>query len=166
MDTLANTAWQRKGSCIIFDPESLGEFIASDAVVSLRQALSWLRELPSEPPVGRRTILVSGLETIVETMEPQEAEAFLCKRIRPLLIHIQNRWTDYGIVFGFSTHPKAFEETTLEEEVLFRRRDRKQVRLSEGLWDGSATVNMKRIVREGESPAQEVIIGYHVARIS
>ena len=166
MDTLANTAWQRKGSCIIFDQKSLGPLIAADAVVSLRQALSWLRELPATPPVMGRTILVSGLETIIETMEPQEAEAFLCKRIRPLLIHIQNRWTDCGIVFGFSTHPKAFEETTLEEEVLFRRRDRKQVRLSEGLWDGSATVNMKRIIREDEQPIQEVTIGYHVARIS
>lgn len=166
MDTIANTAWQRNGSCIIFDQKSLGPLIAADAVVSLRQALSWLRALPDTPPVAGRTILVSGLETIIETMEPQDAEAFLCKRIRPLLIHIQNRWTDYGIVFGFSTHPKAFEETTLEEEVLFRRRDRKQVRLSEGLWDGSATVNMRRIAREDEQTTQEVTIGYHVARIS
>lgn len=166
MDTLANTAWQRKGSCIIFDPKSLGSLIAADAVISLREALSWLHALPDTPPVAGRTILVSGLETIIATMEPQDAESFLCRRIRPLLIHIQNRWTDCGIVFGFSTHPKAFEETTLEEEVLFRRRDRKQVRLSEGLWDGSATVNMKRITREGEQPTQEVTIGYHVARIS
>lgn len=166
MDTIANTAWQRKGSCIIFDQKSLGPLIAADAVVSLRQALSWLHELPAAPPVAGPTILVSGLETIIETMNPQEAEEFLCKRIRPLLIHIQSRWTDCGIVFGCSAHPKAFEETTLEEEVLFRRRDGKQVRLSEGLWDGSATVNMKRVVREGEQPAQEVIIGYHVARIS
>ncbi|WP_413894508.1 hypothetical protein, partial [Candidatus Skiveiella danica] len=59
-----------------------------------------------------------------------------------------------------------FEETSLEEEVLFRRRDRKQVRLSEGLWDGSATVNMKRVVREGDQPGEEVIVGYYVARIS
>ena len=166
MDTISNNVWQRRGSCVIFDQKSLGTFISDGAVVSLRQALAWSKELPTNPPVPGRTIIISGLETVIETMEPQEAEDFLSRRIRPLLIHLQNRWTDYGFVFGFTSHPKTFEETVLKEEVLFRRRDRKQVRLSEGLWDGSATVNMKRIVREGAQQGAEIIVGYYVARIS
>jgi hypothetical protein len=166
MDSIATTVWQRKGSSLIFDRKSLGPFISKGAVVSLRQALSWPSDLPIVPPVPERTILISGLETIIETMEPQEAEDFLCRRIRPLLIQLQSRWTDFGVVFGFTSHPKGFKETTLEEEVLFGRRDRKQVRLSDGLWDGSAAVNMKRVVREGDRPGEEVIIGYYVARIS
>jgi len=166
MDAISTNVWQRRGSSVIFDQKSLGSFIADGAVVSLREALSWSAETPPNPPVPGRTILVSGLETIIETMKPQEALDFLTHRIRPLLISLQNRWTDCGIVFGFSSHPRAFEETPLEEEVLFRRRDRKTVRLSEGLWDGSATVNMKRIVREGDQSGDEVIVGYYVARIS
>ncbi|MHB8184396.1 MAG: hypothetical protein ACYDDN_11725, partial [Candidatus Desulforudaceae bacterium] len=79
---------------------------------------------------------------------------------------LQNRWTDCGVVFGFSAHPKAFEETPMKEEVLFRRRGRETVRLSEALWDGSATLNMKRVVREGDREGEEVVIGYYVARIS
>lgn len=166
MESISTTAWQRKGSCIIFDQKSLSPFICDGAVISLRQALSWFKRLPAVSPVPGRTILISGLETVIETMKPQGAEEFLCRRIRPLLIHLQNRWTDCGVVFGFTSHHKTFEETSLEEEVLFRRRDRKQVRLSEGIWDGSATVNMKRVVREGDQPGEEVIIGYYVARIS
>lgn len=166
MDTISNTVWQRKGSCVIFDQKSLGPFIFEGSVVSLRQVLSWAKGFPAAPPVAGRTLLVSGLETLVETMEPQEAEDFLCRRVRPLLKDLQYRWTDCGVVFGFTSHSKTFEETSLEEEVLFRRRDQKRVRLSEGLWDGSATVNMKRIVREGDQPGDEVIIGYYVARIS
>lgn len=166
MDSITNSVWQRKGSSVIFDQKSLGSFISDGAVISLRQALAWSKQLPDVPPVSNRTIVISGLETVIETMEPQDTEDFLCQRIRPLLIHLQNRWTDCGVVFGFTCHPRTFEETSLEEEVLFRRRDRKQVRLSEGLWDGSATVNMKRVVREGDQPGQEVIIGYYVARIS
>ncbi len=166
MDTITNTVWQRKGSCVIFDQKSLGPFIAGSAVISLRQALYWAKELPAVPPVPNRTIVISGLETVIETMEPQKAEDFLCGRIRPLLIYIQNHWTDCGVVFGFTSHSNTFVETSLEEEVLFRRRDRKQVRLSEGLWDGSATVNMKRVVREGDLPGSEVVVGYYVARIS
>ncbi len=168
MDTITNTVWQRRGSCVIFDQKSLGPFISEGEVISLRQALSWSREIPAAPPVPGQTILISGLETVIETMEPQKAEDFLCCQIRPLLIHLQNRWTDYGIVFGFTSHPSAFEETetALKEEVLFHRRDRKYVRLSEGLWGGSATGNMKQVVREGDRPGEEVIIGYYVVHIS
>jgi len=165
MEEISSTVWQRKGSSIVFDKKSLGGLISAGAVVSLREALSWSNEIPANPPVSGRTILVSGLEAIIETMEPQGAEDFLMRRIRPFLITLQNQWAECGVVFGFSSHAKAFEETPLDEEVLFRRRDRKVVRLSKGLWDGSAALNMKRIVREGER-SEEVILGYYVARIS
>jgi hypothetical protein len=166
METISNTVWQRKGSSIVFDQKSLGPFIADGSVISLRQMLSWTKGLPENPPVPGKTILVSGLETIVETMASQEAEAFLSRRVRPLIIDLQNRWNNCGMVFGFSAHRNAFKETSLEEEVLFLRRDKMQIRLSEGLWDGSAAINMKRIVREGDKPESEIIIGYYVARIS
>jgi len=166
METISNTVWQRKGSSIVFDQKSLGPFIADGSVISLRQMLSWTKGLPENPPVPGKTILVSGLETIVETMASPEAEAFLSRRVRPLIIDLQNRWNNCGMVFGFSAHRNAFKETSLEEEVLFQRRDKKQIRLSEGLWDGSAAINMKRIVREGDKPESEIIIGYYVARIS
>jgi hypothetical protein len=166
MDTLSNNVWQRRGSCVVFDKTSLVPFISDGAAISLRQALSWSQKLPANPPVPGRTILVSGLETIIETMEPQDAEDFLRGRIRPLLKEIQNKWTECGLVFGFSSHPRAFEETPLEEEILFRRRDRKTVRLSEGLWDGSATMNMKRLIRDGSQPNEGTVVGYHVIHIS
>ncbi len=166
METISNTVWQRKGSCIIYDQKSLGPFIADGSVISLRQMLLWSNGFPVNPPVPGRTILISSLETIIETMEIQEAEDFLSGRIRPLLIDIQNRWNNYGIVFGFSAHSNAFKVTGMEEEVLFHRRDQKEIKLSEGLWDGSATINMKRIVREGDKSESEITIGYYVARIS
>lgn len=166
MEKISNTVWQRKGSCIIYDQKSLGPFIATGAIISLRQMLSWSKSLPENPPVNGKTILISGLETIIETMDKQEAEDFLSRRIRPLLIQLQNRWNNCGIVFGFSAHSNAFKETPLEEEVIFNRRDQMKIRLSDGIWDGSATINMKRIVREGDKPESEVIVGYYVARIS
>ncbi|HYA42139.1 MAG TPA: hypothetical protein VEF34_12600, partial [Syntrophobacteraceae bacterium] len=155
MEETSSSVWQRKGSSIVFDKKSLGGLISAGAVVSLREAMSWSVEIPAAPPVPGRTILVSGLETVLEIMMPQDGEHFLTRRIRPLLISLQNHWTDCGVVFGFSSNPKAFQETSLEEEVLFRRRDSKTVRLSRGLWDGSSSLNMKRVVREGEKPGEE-----------
>ena len=76
MDSISTTVWQRKGSCIIFDQKSLGPFISEGGVISLRQALAWTKSMPANPPVPGRTILVSGLETVIETMEPLEVEDF------------------------------------------------------------------------------------------
>ena len=166
MNTISNDVWKRKGSSVIFDQQSLAPFISSDAMISLRVFLQWQGRLPPDPPVPDRTILISGLETVLETLHPEEANDFLIRRIRPLIIDIQNRWTNTGVVFGFSTHPKAFEETSLNEEVLFKRRDKKNVRLSDGLWDGSATVNMKRVVTDDTQANNEKTVGYYVARIS
>ena len=151
MNNISNDVWKRKGASVIFDQKSLAPLITSDAQLSLRQFLSWEKQLPANPPVPGRTILVSGLETVIETMEPADADNFLVKKIRPMLILLQNRWTDTGIVFGFSSHPKAFEETSLDEEVLFRRRDRMAIRLSDGLWDGSATVDRQSCFCRSES---------------
>ncbi len=166
METISNTVWQRKGSCIVFDQKSLGPLIANGSFISLRQMLSWAKNIPVSPPVPGKTILISGLETIIETIETEKAEEFLSHRIRPILINLQNRWNNCGIVFGFTSHSSAFKETSMEEEVIFHRRDQHKIRLSERLWDGSCTINMKRIISEGDKPEAEVIAGYYVARIS
>lgn len=164
MEATSSTVWHRKGSSIIFNKECIGPFISSGALISLREMLSWSERLPPAPPVAGRTIMISGLETIIEIMEPHEAEHFLTQHVRPLLINLQNEWTDLGIVFGFSSHMNNFEEKSFEEEVLFHRLDRRTVRLSESLWDGSSSVNMKRVVYKNDK--KEVTIGYYVARIS
>ena len=166
MDIISTTVWQRRGSSIVFDQNSLGQFIADGSVISLRQMISWKNSPPADPPVPGKTILISGLETVMETMGTQEAEAFLSHRIRPLISDLQNRWHDCGIVFGFTANRHAFSETPRKEDVRFHRRDKEQIHLSEVLWGGSAVTGMKRLVRsEGEKPEPE-IIGYYVARIS
>lgn len=167
MDSISSSVWRRRGSCVIFDQESMGSIIAAGALVSLRTFLGWRRNTPTTQPTPGKTILVAGLEAVLETMSPEEADDFLARRVRPVIMDLQSRWTDAGIVFGFTSHHKAFKETSLEEEVLFNRRDQKTIRLTEGLWDGSATVHMKRLVREGaETPSNDAVIGYYVARIS
>ena len=68
--------------------------------------------LPANPPVPGKTILISGLETIIETMDTRRRlKIFFFRQVRPLLNDIQRFWGDYGIVFGFSAHSNAFKET-------------------------------------------------------
>jgi hypothetical protein len=166
MDVISNDVWQRRGSSVIFDNDSLRPFIAKGAFVSLRTALSWYADIPSAPPVAGPTVLISGLRTIFETMRPSGAENFLRTRVRPLIIELQNRWTSCGLVFEFNADPKSFRVTGFDEMVLYRLNNGVEADLSFGLWRGSASDSVKKLVREGDRPGAGVHIGYYVTRVS
>jgi hypothetical protein len=119
---------------------------------------------PGEPPGRGETVLVCGIETFVDVMKPAEVQEFLKNRVKPFVQEFQARWDQRGLVFGFGTHERSFELTALDEEVLFIRRDGEQVRLSYSLWDGSATMNVARLVRVKQG--KSITVGYYVARIS
>ncbi len=164
MRELSSTSWRRRGSSVVFDREALAPLIGGEAwMVSLRTALGWLDAFPTEPP-AQATILVTGLEAALETQAPAAAEALLERRVARLIERVQSQWDRCGLVFGFAAPANAFETTGVREEVLFRVQGRRQVRLSFGLWDGSATVNLARLY--ADRPAGPVAIGFHVARVS
>ena len=164
MEDFSADTWQHKGSSVVFDRWAIGRLLESARHVSLRTALSWLHGAPS-PPAPRSSILVSGLETLIQLLPPQNAHDFLLHRIRPLIIRLQNSW-ECGLIFGFAAPSQAFVEDPLSDEVLYQIRAQHQVRLSEGLWDGNAAVTMKRIVREASSQSREETLGYYVPRLS
>jgi hypothetical protein len=130
----------------------------------MREALGWTRAWPTTPPGGGQTVLVGGLETFLEVLEPTQAEDFLKRRVSPFAQEFQARWDQRGLVFGFGVHARSFELTESDEEVLFIRQDKERVRLSRALWDGSATMNMIRLISEEQG--KTLTVGYHVARIS
>lgn len=164
MRDMSSSAWLRRGSSIVFDRVTLGPLIAGGALVSIREAFKWMNDWPSEPPGGGQTVLVCGIETFLDVMEASEAENFLKSRVKPFVQEFQARWDQRGLIFGFGTHESSFKLKTSDEEVLFIRRDGDQVRLSYSLWDGSATMNVARLVRDEQG--NNITVGYYVARIS
>ena len=162
-DFSANT-WQYKGSSVVYDRQAIGRLLTNARHVSLRTALFWLVNTPP-PPASRSSILVSGLETLMQLLPPQEAHDFLLHRVRPLIIRLQNVW-ECGLIFGFAAPAQAFVEDPMTEEVLYQMRSQQQVRLSEGLWNGNAAVTMKRITREASEQNREETLGYYVPRLS
>ncbi len=164
MRDMSSSAWLRRGSSIVFDRVTLGPLIGGGALVSMREALRWMNAWPVEPPGNGQTVLVCGIETFLDVMEPAEAEKFLTRRVKPFVQEFQARWDQRGLVFGFGTHERSFELTASDEEVLFIRRDGERVRLSYSLWDGSATMNVARLIRDEQG--KSITVGYYVARIS
>lgn len=164
MRDMSSSAWLRRGSSIVFDRPTLGPLIGGGVLVSMREALSWMKAWPVEPPGNGPTVLVCGIETFLEVMGSAEAENFLKSRVKPFVQEFQARWDQRGLVFGFGTHEKSFELTASAEEVQFIRRDGERVRFSYSLWDGSATMNMARLIRDEQG--NHITVGYYVARIS
>jgi len=164
MREISSTSWKRRGSSVVFDREALAPLIGGEAsMVSLRAALGWLDTFPTQPP-AQATILVTGLEAALETQAPAAAEVFLGRQVARLIERVQSQWDRRGLVFGFAAPANAFEVSGAQEEVLFKVQGRRQVRLSFGLWDGSATVNLARLF--ADRPTGPAAIGFHVARVS
>ncbi len=161
MRQMSSSSWQRQGSSIIFDRDVLANLIQTQPV-SLREALSWSAHRPVDPPCGShsRTVLVGGLGTCLDMLSVQEAEEFLRHRIKPMVLEFQDQWPECGLVFGISASAQTFAVSSASEELTFVRRDRKQVRLSYAMWDGSATLNVTQLLQDDK------VIGYHVRRIS
>ncbi|MCX5862614.1 MAG: hypothetical protein NTW27_10925 [Deltaproteobacteria bacterium] len=164
MRDMSSSAWLRRGSSIVFDRFTLGPLIVGGTLVSMREALRWMNAWPAEPPGNCQTVLVCGIETFLDVMEPAEAQNFLKSRVNPFVQEFQARWDQRGLVFGFGTHERSFELTASDEEVLFIRRDHQRVRLSYSLWDGSATMNVTRLIRDEQG--KSITVGYYVLRIS
>jgi hypothetical protein len=55
---------------------------------------------PAEPPGNCQTVLVCGIETFLDVMEPAEAQNFLKTRVNPFVQEFQARWDQSGLVFG------------------------------------------------------------------
>jgi hypothetical protein len=164
MWNMSSSAWLRRGSSLVFDRATLGPLIGGGVLVSMKESLSWMNAWPVEPPGNGPTVLVCGIETFLEVMRPVEAENFLKSRVKPFVQEFQARWDQRGLVFGLGSHERSFELTASDEEVLFIRRDSERVRLSHSLWDGSATMNMARLIRDEQG--NHITVGYYVARIS
>jgi len=162
MEDFSANSWRHKGSSLVFDRGTVSDLLEIAQIYSLRQTLSWLNN-PPPTPASRSTILISGLETLMQLLPPPKAHDFLLHRVRPLVIRLQNSW-ECGLIFGFASPPQAFTEELVSEEVLYQTSSRQTVRLSAGLWGAGGA--LKRLVRGSSAQDKEETLGYHVPRLS
>jgi hypothetical protein len=165
MREMSSSAWQRRGSSVVYHRHMLGPLIAAGCLMSLREALGWLHNWPDAPPGNGQTVLVGGLETSLEVLSPAEAEDFLRRRVQPFISVLQSRWDQRGLVFGFGCPSQRFRINT-HEEVLFSHPQGGVVRLSSSLWNGAAGQDMYRLFTKDPATNQLVPGGFHVRRLS
>lgn len=161
MREMSGTSWRGRGSSIVFDKRLLGPLLATCPVVSLRQALAWVPAWPTQSPPTGSTIVVGGLETVLETLPPADAETFVRQRIRALINEFQQQWDQCGLVFGLLVAPQRFK-VTVQGEVLFVTRTHDEIRLSATVWNGSASDDLFELIFKDPATGQQVRGGFHV----
>jgi hypothetical protein len=160
--------WMRRGSSIVWSPDLLGSLITNGSVVPLRTALRWMTDgFPDDTPDGGKTLLIGGLQAILETAgSSEEAYDWLRANIMPFLRSVQGHWPRVGIVFGMTGPRNLFYLSEGDDLVYFgRSKDRsKKVRITLGMWNGAATgEGAFQLMTTG---AKKEVGGYHVNHIS
>jgi hypothetical protein len=129
--------------------------------------MAWLKHgFPPAPPGDRQTILVGGLQTVLEaTSDPDTAFSWMQANIYPICRACDSQWGRVGLVFGMDGPARLFTHNEADDLVYFGRgADRsKQILLTRGIWKGAATGTgaYKLIVEETNE-----IGGYHVQHVS
>jgi len=169
MHEMTSKAWQRSGSSIIWSSELLGPLVLGGEAIPLRVALGWVKQgFPDSPPGGRSTVLIGGLQTVLESFPAPATEpafTWLRQNIKPLVRAFQSHWGNVGLVFAMDGPAKLFNFNEADELVYFGRgKDRsEQVKLTLGMWNGAATGEgaFRLLV-----PETSELGGYHVKHLS
>lgn len=178
MNEMTATKWKRGGSSIVWHPELLADLISTIEPVSLRTVLAWHKNgFPESPPggsVGTQTVLVGGLQTVVETMMQTQTPDAVVEWLRANILAVvrtwKTHWPNVGLVFVMDGPGTLFEFNEGDELVYFGRgRDRtKKVKLSLAIWNGAAAgAGAYQLVAEKPGPpASREVGGYYVGWMS
>ena len=167
MQEMTAQSWKRRGCSIVWSPELLASLITDGEAIPLRTALEWERHgLPDNPPGGSKTVLVGGLQTVLEVMpDADTGYAWLRRNVLSLCRMWSNHWAGVGLVFGMDGPGRLFQLNESDDLVYFGRGAERDTKLclTRAIWNGAATGNgVFKLMTQG---AKE-IGGFHVVRVS
>jgi hypothetical protein len=167
MQEMTAHSWKRRGCSLVWSPELLRDLITNIEALPLDVVLEWQRSgFPEDTPSGAKTVLVGGLQTVLNVMPDAETSyAWLRANILPLCRRWSNHWAGVGLVFGMDGPAKRFDLNEADDLVYFgREADRnKRVCLTRGIWNGAATgTGVFKLMPEDSRE----IGGFHVVKVS
>jgi hypothetical protein len=143
MQEMTAYGWKRRGCSLVWSPVLLHDLITGIDATPLDIVLGWQRSgFPNDTPSGANTVLVGGLQTVLNVMPDAETSyAWLRANILPLCRRWTNHWPTVGLVFGMDGPSKIFELNEADDLVYYgRETDRnKRVCLTRAIWNGAAT---------------------------
>jgi hypothetical protein len=167
MQEMTAQGWRRRGCSLIWSPELLSDLITSTEATPLSVVLEWQRSgPPNEPPGGARSVLVGGLQTVLEVMPDTDAAySWLRANVLPLCRLWSNYWASVGLIFVMDGPSKLFNLNEADDLVYFGKSSDRDGRLclTRAIWNGAASGSGAfKLVVEGSRE----VGGFHVVRVS
>ena len=146
MQEMTASTWKRTGSSIVWHPDLLADLVRDIEPTPLRELLGWLKTgFPEDTPGGHQTVLIGGLQTVVDTMmqanAPDIVEGWVRANVQASVRIAQHHWPKVGMVFVMDG-PESLARLNEGDEIVYfgRGNDRsRKVKLSSGLWNGAAS---------------------------
>ena len=167
MEEMTSSVWKWKGCSIVWSRELLGPIILNTEPSPLREVLKWLEVgFPESPPGNSKTILIGGLQTVLETM-PDTGTAYdwLRANILPLCREAGRQWSAVALVFAMDGPARLFTHNEADDLVYYGRGtdQSKHVMLTKAIWNGAATgIGAYKLMAE----ETREVGGYYVQRVS
>jgi hypothetical protein len=158
MRALCDTVWQRRGTSWIWDQDALAQLCVAGEVWSLRQLLRsvgrWPEDLPSN---GSDTLVVAGLEGVLDLLTPSDAETWLADDFKAAILSFQDAYDGQSaLVFWLPSGAGRIRAHSATDAVTWRcGAPHGETSLDFGriLWGEAREYPQEILLREGGKPA-------------
>lgn len=96
---LHDNSWMQVGTSLLWDAAALNSLCAAGSIRSLRELLRLHQSGWPDSElklINNRTLVVSGLESVMDTLHPEHAEEWLEKTVYPAVLDFQENVADGG----------------------------------------------------------------------
>lgn len=176
MQTLWGNGWAKYGTALLWNRHLLQPITQTDQVYSLRQFLRlaqqpldhWPEDLPAN---HGKTLVVAGLDSCLEVLDPDDAQNWLTDTLRPALLRFQDQYQgDKGLVFWLPEGQARIQYSPAEPSYHWKLGLSGQVTfpLLQSLWSGAAQDACHIMATENRQadPIGKEWSGLHLERIS
>ncbi len=102
MRQILDTVWQRRGVSWIWDEAALAEVAQAPQVISLRDLMLSQMRWPDDLPSNHGdSMVVSGLDAILDLLSPNDAEIWLGGKLKSAILSFQDAYSGEAALIFF-----------------------------------------------------------------
>ncbi len=158
MKQIMDTVWQRRGISWIWDEEARNKVCKANEVWSMRQLLQVVGKWPSElPSNNNNTLVVAGLEGIIDLLTPHNAELWLSDVVKDAILSFQGNFdSDAALIFWLPSSHNRIKIHSATDAVSWRcaaPHSESQLDFGRVLWGEAREYPQEILLHEGSKSA-------------
>ena len=173
MRIVRDKTWRRRGLALLWGGGALAEVAKTDEIVPLRAFLSLAESWPDDLPSDKgNALVVAGVEGVLDSLTPDDAEKWLEEDLKPLLFSFQEEYEGQGaLILWLPSGRQRVHMKRASESYLWHcgpASGRKTLPIGRVLWAG-AEADAGRVLdpsEKNQDPDGTAWIGLHLPRIS